>query len=46
MFQRPHSQLLTHRLKKPRAFIQVLAGLRQVDKTPLSIRQNFDENYP
>ena len=36
MFQRPHFQLLTNRLKEPRAFIQVLAGPRQVGKTTLA----------
>ena len=35
MFQRPHFQLLTQRLNEPRAFIQVLAGPRQVGKTTL-----------
>lgn len=36
MFQRPYFQLLTERLNEPRAFIQVLAGPRQVGKTTLA----------
>ena len=36
MFQRIHFQLLTKRLKEPRAFIQVLVGPRQVGKTTLA----------
>jgi len=35
MFQRPHLQGLTKRIKEPRRFIQVILGPRQVGKTTL-----------
>jgi len=35
MFERPHLQKLTSRLKEPRLFIQVLMGPRQVGKSTL-----------
>jgi uncharacterized protein len=43
MFERPHLQPLTSRLKEPRKFIQVLIGPRQVGKTTL-ITQLLQKN--
>lgn len=34
-YQRPHADVLAHRLAEPRRFIQVVAGPRQVGKTTL-----------
>lgn len=46
MYQRPHFQILTKRLKEPRAVIQVLAGPRQVGKTTLVSQLLSDSNTP
>ncbi|MDZ7881003.1 MAG: DUF4143 domain-containing protein [Saprospiraceae bacterium] len=46
MFQRPHFQLLTNRLSEPRAFIQVLAGPRQVGKTTLALQLLTQSDFP
>lgn len=46
MFQRPHFQLLTNRLNEPRAFIQVLAGPRQVGKTTLATQLLTQSELP
>lgn len=35
IFQRPHLQTLTKRMREPRSFIQVISGPRQVGKTTL-----------
>ncbi len=46
MFERPHLQQLTSRLKEPRLFIQVLMGPRQVGKSTLVGQALAKSNTP